>query len=68
MKVVLNGKELNLEAALTLEALLQRHDIFANTNGVAVAVNDSVVPRRQWPEVQLRDGDTIEVIHAVQGG
>ena len=68
MKIVLNGKELNLDAGVTLDALLQRHDIFENTNGVAVAVNDAVVPRRQWPDVHLHDGDTVEVIHAVQGG
>ncbi len=68
MKIVLNGKALTLDADATLGALLRRHDIFETTNGVAVAVNDAVVPRRQWPDVNLHDGDTVEVIHAVQGG
>lgn len=36
--------------------------------GVAVAVNGAVVPRTQWAETALRDGDSIEVLTAVQGG
>lgn len=36
--------------------------------GIAIAVNDSVVPKSQWPEHKLRDGDRIEIVKAVQGG
>ena len=36
--------------------------------GVAAAVNGEVVPRRSWPGTQLRDGDQVEVVTAVQGG
>jgi sulfur carrier protein len=40
----------------------------AQTWGVAVAVNGDVVPRSAWPDLPLRDGDTIEVLTAVPGG
>ncbi|MDT5036577.1 MAG: sulfur carrier protein [Micromonosporaceae bacterium] len=40
----------------------------AQTRGVAVAVNGDVVPRSAWPDLPLRDGDTIEVLTAVPGG
>jgi sulfur carrier protein len=36
--------------------------------GVAVAVNGEVVPRASWPATVLHDGDTVEVLTAVQGG
>ncbi|MGJ9423166.1 sulfur carrier protein ThiS [Aeromicrobium sp. CF3.5] len=36
--------------------------------GVAVAVNDSVVPRGQWCTTSLRAGDHVEIVRAVQGG
>jgi sulfur carrier protein len=68
MKILLNGKEIHLHEGATLGALLRDHDISEKTDGVAVAVNAAVVPRRQWPNLHLHDGDTIEVIHAVQGG
>jgi sulfur carrier protein len=38
------------------------------TRGIAVAVNGDVVPRTQWPEQALADGDAIEILTAVQGG
>lgn len=68
MKILLNGNEIHLHAGTTLGALLRERDITEKTDGVAVAVNEAVVPRRQWPDLHLHDGDTIEVIHAVQGG
>jgi sulfur carrier protein len=36
--------------------------------GIAVAVNGEVVPRHRWPATPLGDGDTIEILTAVQGG
>jgi sulfur carrier protein len=36
--------------------------------GVAVAVNDEVVPRTHWSRTPVRGGDRIEVLTAVQGG
>ncbi|WP_255770114.1 sulfur carrier protein ThiS [Pseudarthrobacter sulfonivorans] len=36
--------------------------------GVAVARNSEVVPRSQWFATALADGDTIELVTAVQGG
>jgi sulfur carrier protein len=36
--------------------------------GIAVAVNGTVVPRADWDTTALRDGDTVEVLTAVQGG
>ena len=36
--------------------------------GIAVAVNQEVVPRREWASTPLRPGDRIEIITAVQGG
>ena len=68
MKILLNGNEMHLHEGTTLGAVLRERDITEKTDGVAVAVNAAVVPRRQWPDLHLHDGDTIEVIHAVQGG
>ncbi|HKA69440.1 MAG TPA: sulfur carrier protein ThiS [Actinomycetes bacterium] len=36
--------------------------------GIAVAVNDEVVPRTAWPHTLLAEADRIEVLTAVQGG
>lgn len=68
MTIELNGKKMNVHDGVTLASVLHENNILPETNGVAVAVNAAVVPRQQWAELHLRDGDTVEVIHAVQGG
>ena len=35
---------------------------------IAVAVNGGVIRRSAWPETTLADGDTVEIVGAVQGG
>jgi sulfur carrier protein len=37
-------------------------------SGIAVAVNDEVVPRGRWPSRRLHDRDRVEILTAVQGG
>ena len=36
--------------------------------GVAVALDGEVVPRGEWATTEVRDGQQVEVLHAVQGG
>jgi sulfur carrier protein len=36
--------------------------------GIAVAIGDDVVPRDDWSRRPLADGDTVEIVTAVQGG
>ena len=36
--------------------------------GIAVAVNNSVIPKRKWESFQLHANDAIVVIQATQGG
>lgn len=69
MKVIVNGKETELtDSTKTLEDLLRQNEIMAETKGVAVAVNDMVVSKKQWCEYELKPDDKIDIIHAIQGG
>jgi sulfur carrier protein len=36
--------------------------------GIAVAVNEEVVPRDDWPLRSLASGDAVEIVTAVAGG
>jgi sulfur carrier protein len=38
------------------------------SSGVAAAVNGAVIPRGRWAATELRDGDQVEIVTAVQGG
>lgn len=66
--IVLNGEPRRLPEAASLLALLDELGVAADTAGVAVAVNDVVVPRPEWEQTRLATGDRVEVVRPVQGG
>ena len=68
MHLIINGKDTNAEPGTTLEMLLEQLLASRSQKGVAVAVNDAVVPRNSWGTRRLQAGDRVEIIRAVQGG
>jgi sulfur carrier protein len=66
VEVTVNGEAREVPAGTTVAELVAA--VTRLTAGVAAAVNGEVVPRRCWPGTQLRAGDQVEVVTAVQGG
>lgn len=67
MVVFVNNTRHELSAAATIADVLSSLRIDA-ARGVAVAVNNTVVPRPEWPEYGLQNDDRLTVIRATQGG
>jgi sulfur carrier protein len=65
--ITVNGEPRDYEA-LAIDALLLSLGLDPGRPGIAVAVNDEVVPRREWARRAPRPGDRVEVVGAVQGG
>ncbi|GHJ29029.1 MULTISPECIES: sulfur carrier protein ThiS [Streptomyces] len=66
MTVSVNGEPREFPDGTTLDRLVAT--LTQAPSGVAAAVNETVVPRTQWPVTPLGDGDRVEVLTAVQGG
>ncbi|GAA1601096.1 sulfur carrier protein ThiS [Actinoplanes couchii] len=66
MKLTINGQDQDRAGGCSVATLVA--EIIAARRGVAVAVNGTVVPRSTWAEVDLADGDRVEVLTAAQGG
>jgi len=64
--VSVNGAPRDVPSGLTLDQLVAA--LTTAPSGVAAAVNETVVPRGQWPALGLAEGDRVEVLTAVQGG
>ncbi len=67
MSILVNGEPTETSARSIAELV---RDVLGDRSmdGVAVAVGDVVVPRAQWAERALLDGDRVEIIRAVGGG
>jgi len=66
VSVVLNGEPRDLVPGTTVVTLVA--ELERGPRGLAVAVNEEVVPRHEWPTTALRAGDRVEILHAAQGG
>ena len=66
MKTLLNGEARDLEAGTSIAALLAQEGLAERR--VAVEVNGEIVPRGQHQDRALREGDQVEIVHALGGG
>jgi sulfur carrier protein len=64
--LILNGERCRLEEGVTIGAVVD--DLGLGRRGVAVAVNEQVVPRSSWDGTALSSADRVEILTAVQGG
>lgn len=70
--ITVNGEARTVPDGYPLAELLRDLDVdpdtTAETAGVAVALNESVVRRQDWADVRLAEEDRVEVIQAQPGG
>ena len=66
MQILVNGKTRAAAEGITIAALLGELDLAGKR--LAVEVNEDVVPRSQYPQHGLCDGDRVEIVHAIGGG
>ncbi|WP_112288548.1 sulfur carrier protein ThiS [Rahnella variigena] len=66
MNILVNEESHQFSQPLTLLTLL---DVLAlNPAGSALAVNQVIIPRDNWPAHLLEDGDEILLFQAIAGG
>jgi sulfur carrier protein len=66
MQLVINGQEKDLQSGSTITQMLMELDITGSH--IAVALNFQVVPRSNYDQTPLHEGDKVEIVHAVGGG
>jgi thiamine biosynthesis protein ThiS len=65
MNFVING-ERQTSSSATLTALVD--ELGMKPDRVAIELNCEIVPRDQWPQTELQDGDRLEIVQFVGGG
>ena len=68
MRVELNGEDVELAAGATVGDALAAAGVREPARGVAVAVAGEVVRRSEWGTRALAEGESVEIVQAVQGG
>jgi sulfur carrier protein len=66
VRIELNGQAREISDGTTVAALIA--SVADSSRGSAAVVDGAVVPRGSWATAVLREGQTVELITAVQGG
>ena len=67
MEIKLNGAAHRLNSASLAELLIEQA-IDTSKRGIAVAINDAIVPRAEWASTPLKGGDVVEIVRPHSGG
>ncbi|GAA0530281.1 sulfur carrier protein ThiS [Chitinophaga japonensis] len=67
MEVLVNNKLYAVQPSTTVAALLQFIQL-PSAKGIAIAVNNQVIPKARWEQQTLQAADKVTIIRATQGG
>lgn len=65
MKVKINNSEVDVQATTVAQLAAERQ---LPEKGVAVAINNEMVPRTEWDSHAVKEGDDIVILKAFCGG
>lgn len=66
ISVLVNNSTVEINSDINLHLVVNQSA--SSTNGIAVALNDEVIPKSLWSETKLKANDKILIITASQGG
>ncbi len=66
MNLIVNGQHKQEPGCRSVRDLVERLGLAGKA--VAVEVNQRLVPRKEYGQAELRDGDVVEVVTLVGGG
>ncbi|GBE12031.1 bifunctional sulfur carrier protein/thiazole synthase protein [bacterium BMS3Bbin14] len=66
MQIILNGQQKNLDHNITLSTLLDSLNLQPDT--MVAEINGRIIKPGSYPQLELKDGDKVELIRFVGGG
>lgn len=66
MHILVNDERVTCETGLHVAALLTQLD--RDKPGLALALNQQILPRAQWAEHPLQEGDALLLFQVIAGG
>ncbi len=67
MHVFLNNKPVSIIKEIPIQSFLTEIKIF-DLEGMAIAINETVIPKTEWENFLLKDNDAVLLIKATAGG
>lgn len=68
MEININNQIKNISEQCSLQQLIESASGGGSQKGIAVAINNSVIPKTDWQKYFLKQNDDVLIIKATQGG
>jgi sulfur carrier protein len=68
MIVYLNNEQFEFSDTKSISEIIVKDLNLNNPKGVAIAVNQEVIPKSNWDNFIVKDNDRVTIIKATQGG
>jgi len=66
MHVNINGQPRELPSGATAADVIELLGLHGKR--LAMEINEQILPRSEYPDHELSDGDNVEIVHAIGGG
>ncbi len=66
MKITINGQEKEFTSSVNLKKVIEQ--FCKDSQHVIAEVNGTIIKSQVWPEKNLSNGDTVELVNFVGGG
>ncbi|MGB9731022.1 MULTISPECIES: sulfur carrier protein ThiS [Calditerrivibrio] len=66
MKIKVNGNYLEVEDNITLSRLIE--NLKLNSKKIVIELNRKIIDEKDYILTEIKDGDTVEIVHFVGGG
>ena len=66
MNIIINGEPKGYPSDTSIDTLLESLDL--KNQRVAMEINKEIVPRSEYENYILSDGDAVEIVRAIGGG
>lgn len=65
MQIILNGSPYEVEQSENISDLLRELKLEGK---LAVEINKKIIPRTRYKDFTIKQGDQVEIVHAIGGG
>ena len=68
MQIIVNGIEKEFDSEIISVSDFLELESLIKTDGIAIAINQNVIPKSEWKKTLLKKIDQLLIIKATQGG
>ena len=66
IKITVNGKQMQVIPKFSLKSLIVK--LKMPLNKIAIELNRKIIDKKRISKIQLKNGDSIEIVHFIGGG